>query len=266
MSSSAIDQADFASALLDPSLACPAGLRAWNGSDPSARLAVHRNNVVSSLIDALADGFPVVQELVGIEFFRAMAALFVRRAPPRSRVLADYGHDLASFIAQFAPARSVPYLADMARLERARVRSYHAADAAMVTRESFGIAMDCGDRVGDLLLVLHPSVSIVRSPYAVVSIWSAHQDNDQNNGKLGSIDIGRPEDAVILRTGLDVLVLNATPGSAEFIAALLDGSCLGDAGGAATASVTGFDLSAALALLVRHGALTSIRLPESGPA
>ena len=262
MSASAVDQADFAGALLDPALACPAGLKAWNGSDPSARLAVHRNNVVSSLIDALADGFPVVQELVGVEFFRAMAAVFVRQTPPRSRVLADYGQDFASFIEQFAPARSVAYLADMARLERARVRSYHAADAAMVTRESFGIAMDCGDRVGDLLLVLHPSVSIVRSPYAVVSIWSAHQDN----GNLGSIDIDRPEDAVILRMGLDVLVLNAMPGSAEFITALLDGSCLGDASGTGQASVPGFDLSAALALLVRHGALTSIRLPESGLA
>ena len=65
---------------------------------------------------------------------------------------------------------------------------------------------------------------------------------------------------------LDVLVLNATPGSAEFITALLDGSCLGDASGTGQASVPGFDLSATLALLLRHGALTSIRLPESGLA
>lgn len=259
MSSSAIDQADFASALLDPSLACPAGLKAWNGSDPSARLAVYRNNVVSSLIDALADGFPVVQELVGVEFFRAMASVFVRQMPPRSRVLAEYGHDFASFIEQFAPARSVPYLADMARLERARVKSYHAADAEVVTKESFGLAMACGDRTGDLLLVLHPSVSVVRSPYAVVSIWSAHLDD----GSLGAIEIDRPEDALILRTGLDVLVLGAAPGSAEFILALLDGICLGDASGTAQASVPGFDLSATLALLLRHGALTSIRLPGS---
>ena len=31
-------QADFAAALLDPGAATPAGLRAWNGSRPSAGL------------------------------------------------------------------------------------------------------------------------------------------------------------------------------------------------------------------------------------
>ena len=87
----ACSQADFSAALFDPARACPPGLFAWNGSDPAARLAVYRNNVIASLVDALADGFPVVQELVGAEFFRAMAAVFVRQTPPRTRVLAQYG-------------------------------------------------------------------------------------------------------------------------------------------------------------------------------
>ncbi len=86
-----VTQATFAAALLTPELPSPAGLRVWNGSDPAARLAVYRNNVVSSLIDAVADSFPVTQELVGEEFFRAMAAVFVRAHPPRSKVLTHYG-------------------------------------------------------------------------------------------------------------------------------------------------------------------------------
>ena len=76
-------QSAFADALLDPARPCPPGLRTWNGSDPARRLAVYRNNVVSSLIDALADTFPVVQRLVGTEFFRAMAGVF---APPAQRL------------------------------------------------------------------------------------------------------------------------------------------------------------------------------------
>lgn len=88
-----------------------------NGSDPTARLAVYRNNVVGSLIDALADAFPVAQQLVGVAFFRAMAGVFARQAPPRSRILAHYGEGFAEFIEGFEPARSVPYLADVARLE-----------------------------------------------------------------------------------------------------------------------------------------------------
>lgn len=80
-------QAEFATALLDPKAACPSGLQAWNRSDPQPRLAVYRNNVVSSLIGALADTFPVVQALVGVDFLHAMAGVFVRQHPPRSRLL-----------------------------------------------------------------------------------------------------------------------------------------------------------------------------------
>ena len=36
---SALQQSDFTAALFDPALPCPAGLRAWNGSDPAALVA-----------------------------------------------------------------------------------------------------------------------------------------------------------------------------------------------------------------------------------
>ena len=66
-------QAAFAAALLDPQRPCPEGLFSANGADPASRFAVYRNNVQSSLINALADSYPVVLQLVGDEFFRAMA-------------------------------------------------------------------------------------------------------------------------------------------------------------------------------------------------
>ncbi len=114
-------QTAVAQALLDPALPCPTGLSTWNGSDPQTRFAVYRNNVMMSLIDALADTYPVVQRLVGEDFFRAMARVFAQAKPPRSAVMAYYGRDFAAFIDAFPPAASVPYLADVARLEMARV-------------------------------------------------------------------------------------------------------------------------------------------------
>ena len=78
-------QTAFAAALLDPGLPPVEGLRAWNNSDPARRFAVYRNNVLVSLVDALADTFPVVQELVGAAFFRAMARVFALANPPRTR-------------------------------------------------------------------------------------------------------------------------------------------------------------------------------------
>ena len=119
----------FSRALLSPEENCPQGLFSRNGADPAGRFAVYRNNVHSSLINALAAGYPVTLQLVGDEFFRAMAGVYVQGFPPTSPLINEYGSDLADFIQGFAPAASVPYLADVARLERLRVRAYHAADA-----------------------------------------------------------------------------------------------------------------------------------------
>lgn len=209
----ATSQACFAAAVLDPTLPCPPGLRTWNGSNPAARLAVHRNNVICSLIAALADTFPVVEELVGAEFFRAMAAVFIREAPPRSSILAHYGQQFPDFIQRFEPAGSVPYLADVARLEMARVRAYHAGDAVTLVPGAVSLAWASGDRSGESHLVCHPSVSVVSSRHAVVSIWAAHQDG----GDLASIDPDSPEDAIVLRSGLDVLVLRLPPDGAASV-------------------------------------------------
>lgn len=247
-------QAAFSAALLDPNQPCPPGLRAWNGSDPTARLAVYRNNVVSSLIDALADTCPVVRQLVGEEFFRAMADVFVRQAPPRSRILAHYGEGFAEFIEGFEPARAVPYLADVARLELAYVRAYHAADVEPVSNEVIGLALASAERIVELCLVCHPSVTVLSSSYAVVSLWAAHQGESD----LVAVDPDHAEAAIVVRRDLDVLVLRLAPGAAEFVAAIQQGRRLGDAAGAAMCATAAFDLSACLELLMSHGALTSI--------
>jgi len=81
------------------------------------------------LIGALADTFPVTRELVGAPFFDAMARCFIDAEPPRSPVLTEHGDTFPEFVSAFPPAAGLPYLPDLARLELARVRAYHAADA-----------------------------------------------------------------------------------------------------------------------------------------
>lgn len=256
--SSASVQIQFAAALLAPDRPCPPGLTAWNGSDPARRLAVYRNNVLSSLIDALADTFPVTQALVGVEFFRALAARFVRCQPPRSCVLADYGAELAPFIDAFEPARSVPYLGDMARLEFARVQAYHAADAEIVSGDAVRRALAEIERVDELRALCHPSVAVLASAHAVVSIWAAHQ----GEGELGTVDADAPEVALVVRLHQDVLVLRLPPGADTFITSLQRGEPLGAAAVQAAQQAPAFDLPASLALLLGHGALSALEIPR----
>lgn len=79
------DQAAFAGALLDADQACPDGLFSNNGADPASRFAVYRNNVHSSLINALAAAYPVTLQLVGDEFFARWPACTCKPARPTAR-------------------------------------------------------------------------------------------------------------------------------------------------------------------------------------
>jgi len=247
-------QQQFFEALLDPGQAPPAGLSAWNASDPATRFAVYRNNVLVSLIDALADSYPVTQELVGEEFFRAMARLFVRAEPPRSPLLAFYGEALAGFIERFPPAASLPYLADVARLEMLRVRAYHAADAGQLPAGAIAQALADAETLPDLRVGLHPALRLLRSPYAVVSLWAAHQ----GIAEISAVDPYQPENALLLRPHLDVELIRLDPGAGAFVAQLLNGETLGSSVEQVSLAHGDFDLGGILALLIRARAITSI--------
>ena len=247
-------QQGFARALLDPQLACPPGLISANGSDPALRFAVYRNNVLCSLVDALASSYPVLSELVGDEFFRAMAQHYVQQAPPRSPLLVEYGADFADFVQTFAPAAGLPYLADVARLELLRVKAYHAADCTPVTAQQLAAVLAEPEHLQTLRVQLQPAVAVLASPYAVVSLWAAHQ---------GQLDIARvqplaPEQALILRPQWDVSVQAISLGCAQFICSLQQNLTFGAAAAQGFAADADFDLSASLALLIQQQAICAL--------
>ncbi|MDP9784572.1 HvfC/BufC N-terminal domain-containing protein [Pseudomonas fluorescens] len=242
----------FAAALLDPRKICPPGLISTNGADPQSRFAVYRNNVLSSLINAMADNYPVVAQLVGEEFFRGMAGVYAQSAPPRSPVMSDYGDDFAGFIEQFEPAACVPYLADVARLERLRVQAWHAADAEPMAAERIVEALSSPTLTRHLKIGLHPSLRLLQSPFAVVAIWAAHQQKPPV-----VFEPHAAQNALVLRNGLEVEVFAISHGAHEFITSLQQGLSLT----AAIEAASDLDLEPTLASLIRHQAITHL-LPE----
>lgn len=242
--------ASFAAALLDAKLACPEGVFSAKGVDLASRFAVYRNNVQSSLGNALASSYPVVMQLVGDEFFRAMAGIYLLGNAPESPLIQHYGHDLADFIDNFEPAASVAYLGDVARLERLRTIAYHAADALPLSHEQIGAALSDPQALNELSVQLHPSLHLLSSAFAVVTIWTAHQQQPTMPG----IDLNHGQHALILRNGLEVHVLAIEPGACTFIRNLQKGRSLIQA----LESAPGFDLCHTLSLLVRHNAITQL--------
>jgi hypothetical protein len=134
------------------------------------RFAVYKNNVYARLVDALRDTFPAVERLVGEEFFRYAAVEYVASAPARSPTLLTYGEGFAAFLSRFPPASTIPYLADVARLEFLYLEAYHSADADPV---------DYADLIHEgeaARLILHPSARFMTSPFQVSRIWELNRN------------------------------------------------------------------------------------------
>ncbi len=253
-------------ALQDSEAPLPSGLVSANGSSVAQRFAIHRNNVLSACVQALADTFPVCQALVGEAFFSAMALAFAQQHLPRTRKLAFYGKGFAAFVRGFAPAQSLPYVADVAQLEMARVQAYHAADAEGVSPALLHAALHPDADLPAWRLALHPSLHLIDSPTAARSLWQAHQHGAaQRDALLADIDLRRPECAAVFRSGDAVLCIPLAAAEMGLLRGLQARQTLGEAMSQATASTEGdaLDMTHTLALLLQHHLITDVMPPLS---
>jgi len=222
-------QQSFAAALLGTA-AAPGGLQ------------VYRNNVFTSLTEALAAVYPVVKRLVGEAFFNQLARRFIRRTPSRSANLHDFGAELSAFIATLAETRTHPYLADVAALEWAYDGVFHAADAQPLDVRRLG---ERGP-LEALRFRLHPAVRLVASRYPVLTIWEANQQD-----QVATVDIAAGgEWLLVQRRSLDRRIERLTPGEFALLGALAQGATLADACATAGAAQPDIDLAAAMGRFV----------------
>jgi hypothetical protein len=244
--------AAFAPALLDPTLEIPSVVTGPNGKTAAKRYNVYRNNVTVSLIDALASIYPAVHRITCADFFRAMARFHIRETPPTSPLLFEYGRDFPAFIERYCYAQSLPWLADVARIERAWLDAYHAADA--IPLSPVALSTVAPNDLPDLVFTAHPSTRVVRSSFAAVTIFATNRDLEPAK----TIDASRAEDAVITRPDFDVAVRQLPPGGATFLTSLVSGHSLSDAAASALDDSANFDLTTNIAGLIEAGAFTSV--------
>lgn len=242
-------QREFAAALLDPELPAPPGLVGPDGEPSARRFAVYRNNVVAGLIDSLKAAYPAVCRIVGTEFFQAMARSYVVAEPPSSPILLDYGASFPDFVRDFGPATTLPYLRDVARIERAWTEAYHAPEASPL--DPSVLATIEPDRLPEVRLLLHPSVRLFRSQFPACTIWRMNIAD----GVPAPVDLAVGEDVLIARPMADVEVRLLDEGGVNFLQALADGMSVLAALKVAMAADCRFDLSVSLAGLVRSGVL-----------
>jgi putative DNA-binding protein len=252
---------DFAAALLGGSEDAVVAEIQGDGLDPAARLAIYRHHVSATLTEALESTYPVVVRLVDRRFFAYAADQFIRRHPPAGPCLFEYGESLADFLATFPASRHLAYLPDVARLEWALNHALHAEDAAIF--DPGWLAALRPDEVGGVRLRLHPSVSLLESPWPIDRIWRANQPGsnpdatvslDQGGARL---EVYRLEDGVMFRT--------IAADTYAFRSALASDLDLQGAVGAARRADPSFDLTDALRELLDDGLIVGAISPTQRP-
>jgi hypothetical protein len=250
-------QSEFAAALRSTaSDAAPVGFDAT----AARRFRVYRNNVRMAQREALAANYPAVRRIVGDGLFAMMADRYAMSSLPRERTLNFYGAGFADFVAAFDAVRDLPYLADVARLERAVLEARHAADADPLDP---ALVAALGAALTFARLVRHPAARLVRSDYPIADMWQANADDTDTPGMTDQVFRFGASGALVTRPHHEVRVRAIDPANLVFITALFAGDTIGDAHAQAVEAEATFDVTPAFRDLLAAGAFRGIAADTS---
>jgi hypothetical protein len=204
--------------------------------------AVYRNTVLKGAIDAIEANYPAVTRLVGGEWMRAAAAVYVREAPPAEPSLLHYGAGFPAWLSTFPPAADLRWLADVARLDRAWTEAHVAAAEPAV--EAAAVAALAPAELART--VLRPHASARWHFAADAPIHTLWQRNRRSAAEVPDEDVGadlewRGEGALLTRPTDAVESIALDAAGIAFLDACAAGGTLADAAAAAIAAGTGAD-------------------------
>ena len=240
----------FTSALMDPTQPVPDGLIDDLSRPAGRRFNVYRNNVAVSLTEALHEAFPVIAKLLGKQNMDGLCGLYLRTHPPSSPLMMFYGEDFAAFLEATPQLSHLGYLPDVARLELALRRAYHAADAVSI--DPGALAVLDAETLMATRMQLAPSAQILASAWPLYDIW--HFNTVEGAAKPQAV----AQDVLITRPEFDPQPNALPPGGSRWITAMMAGDTIGAAFEAATKTHPEFDLGGTLALLLQGGAITNL--------
>jgi hypothetical protein len=246
-------QQNMSAALFDGASGSLAALVLDEGIGAEEGLGIYRNNLREGFRKTLALEFPVIERLVGEDYFRQLVLEFQAAEPSRNGDLHHVGAPFAAFLQRRFAGTEYAYFADVAALEWAHCEVLVAADSDGAGLEA--LAAIPPERYGDLRFSLAPSARLLRSPFPVVRIWQANQPQAPATETL---DLASGATNVLVRRGpTEVEFHLLDDASFALAAALAGGATLEAAFEEAQRADAAFDLGASLKRLVGLGVLVA---------
>ena len=258
-------QLRFAAALFGDSADPIAQWIREDGIEPEGRIDIYRNNLQAGFAKALALEFPVIERLVGCDYFGMLAREFQADHPSRSGNLHHIGRPFSSFLRGRLGATQYSYLSDIAALEWACQESLLAADAQPL--EISNLQDLCPEDYARLVFTLHPTCRLVRTGCPAIRIWRSNQPGVV---EPEVIDLGSAADRILVRRSGGLVEFYTLPaGRFALLEAIQGGRPLGEAVDTACAADGAFDLAEALRQLFALGLFTGFTVTDpsgaSGP-
>jgi hypothetical protein len=225
---------------------------AGNGLLPSARLDVYRNNLRVGFQNALRVAYPVMEKLVGREYFVQLAREYQDAHPSVSGDLHDAGAPFAAYLAERFRGTEYAYFADVAALEWAIEDGRRAAAERALTGESLrGLQNDVA-AIGALRW--HAAARLVRCRICAVPIWRAHQTDEPDLARIRITDDATL--ALVRPTMTEVRLVDVPAEERALVEALAQGLSLSEAFDAVVESNSTPDMAGVLHRLLAAQALS----------
>ena len=231
------------------------------GREPFKRFAIHQRHYESSLVRNLVQKFPAMVWLAGSPFVNAAARDFVRKCPPHTPCIAEYGENFPAFVAARPEAQGISWLRWVGALEWLLSQASLAVEHAPLAIEAL-TKIDPAD-LADCTFALQPGLRYLAAPWPVDDLLKLFlSDNAPKSyaldaedvflevrGDRGTFSIGRLDPATFI-----------------FRRMLAEGVNVGDAAGAALDRDPAFDAGQGLVQLIANGMATAVAGAEKGHA
>jgi hypothetical protein len=229
-------------------------LRGPRRAEAAARLAIYRNNLQEGFGKALALEFPVIERLVGHDYFRQLSREFLYAHPSRAGDLHTIGAPFPQYLHHRFAGTEYGYLPDVAALEWAYQQAAVAADAPTFDVQS--LARIAPESYGHLRFNPHPACFLVHSGYPILRIWEVNQ----SEGDTETVDLSTgPHHVITRRLGDGVELRRVTSAEYELLECFSAGNTLIEALAAVERVEPGFDLGAALRRVIALGLIAQFQ-------
>ncbi|HVV69064.1 MAG TPA: DNA-binding domain-containing protein [Gammaproteobacteria bacterium] len=224
---------------------------------PKERLAIYQGSIFGIKQKSLKEIYAVCNRLVGEDFFIGMVNEYITATPSTTPDLGGFGADFSDFIRGFQPAKCLPYLSDVARLEWVWHRLFYAPFADKL---DFALLADVYVAGGEhIVFQLPPGCALLASPYPIHKIWEINQED-----YVGDDGLVLPENAMfylfVWRRGLKMRMDGLDQPTWQVMTWMLEGKSLSEMAEALDSQKFAGDFTQILTAIASWGWLTGFEI------